>query len=91
MVLRFFASSELFLHISNYTVFEWDREGRRIFSIGVVSRTFAEIKRARELDIRLTFHPGQHNQLGSPKSLVVAKTELDLDWHCRVFGYDGLR
>ena len=39
---------------------------------------------ARQLDIRLTFHPGQYNQLGSPKKDVVNKTLVDLEWHCKV-------
>ncbi len=84
-------SSELFPHISNYTVFEWDREGaEEYFRLEWCRERLAEIgKRARELDIRLTFHPGQYNQLGSPKSLVVAKTKLDLDWHCRVLDMMG--
>ena len=39
---------------------------------------------ARSLEIRLTFHPGQYNQLGSPKENVVNKTLVDLEWHCKV-------
>ncbi len=42
-------------------------------------------RRARELGHRLTMHPGQYAQLGSPRPEVVKQTYRDLSAHARVF------
>jgi UV damage endonuclease UvdE len=39
---------------------------------------------------RLTFHPGQYNQLTSLNPIVVDKTIIDLDFHAKVMDYMGL-
>lgn len=36
-------------------------------------------------NIRLTMHPGQYNQLGSPTQSVVDKTFVDLAWQAQIF------
>ena len=85
-------SSELFPHISNYTVFEWDREGaEEYFRLEWCRERLAEIgKRARELDIRLTFHPGQYNVVGSPNRASFNQTIVDLKYHADVLDLMGL-
>lgn len=46
---------------------------------------------ARDLGHRLTFHPGQFVQLGSPREDVVSAAIADLDAHARLFVEMGLR
>src|SRR3989337_3562751 len=36
-------------------------------------------------NIRMTMHPGQYNQLGSPTTSVVDKTFVDLAWQAQIF------
>lgn len=41
-------------------------------------------KMARELGVRLTSHPGQFTQLGSPREVVVRNAVRDLEYHCEM-------
>ncbi len=45
---------------------------------------------AKQLDHRLTFHPGQTNNLGSPSSNVVLATKRDLLYHAKVLQLMGM-
>ncbi|KAL1936323.1 hypothetical protein VTP01DRAFT_457 [Rhizomucor pusillus] len=53
-----------------------------------------ELKQVGELaakyNHRLTTHPGQYNQLGSPNPTVVARTIKDLTYHASMLDYMGL-
>ncbi|KAJ1924390.1 hypothetical protein IWQ60_005232 [Tieghemiomyces parasiticus] len=42
---------------------------------------------AKQLGHRLTFHPGQFNQLGSPTAKVINNSILELDLHARILDY----
>lgn len=43
----------------------------------------------RDRNVRLTFHPGQFNVIGSPKDLVFQNTLLDLERHCDILDRMG--
>ena len=45
---------------------------------------------AREKGRRLTFHPGQFNNLGSNRECVVKQTLLDLEYHADVLDLMGM-
>ncbi|KAI0752598.1 UV-endonuclease UvdE-domain-containing protein [Daedaleopsis nitida] len=45
---------------------------------------------ARKYGHRLTSHPGQFTQLGSPREVVVAAAIRDLQYHCQMFRLMGL-
>ncbi|KAL7284751.1 hypothetical protein ACG7TL_002058 [Trametes sanguinea] len=45
---------------------------------------------AKRYGHRLTSHPGQFTQLGSPRDVVVEAAIRDLDYHCQMFRYMGL-
>ncbi|KAL5533593.1 hypothetical protein ACEPAG_53 [Sanghuangporus baumii] len=45
---------------------------------------------ARELGVRLTSHPGQFTQLGSPREVVVRNAVRDLQYHCEMMDRMGL-
>ncbi|KAL5536106.1 hypothetical protein ACEPAF_4211 [Sanghuangporus sanghuang] len=45
---------------------------------------------ARELGVRLTSHPGQFTQLGSPRDGVVKNAVRDLQYHCEMMDRMGL-
>ncbi|GAA5936287.1 uncharacterized protein JCM15063_002770 [Sporobolomyces koalae] len=45
---------------------------------------------AKRLGVRLTTHPGQFNQLGSPRRPVVENTFRDLEYHCNMMDRMGL-
>lgn len=79
-------SSEMFPHISNLNIFNIDYDAAmEYYKLEWCKDRLKQIgDLAKELDIRLTFHPGQYNQLGSPKKDVVNKTLVDLEWHCKV-------
>lgn len=47
-------------------------------------------KRARELGMRLTSHPGQFTQLGSPREVVVKNAVRDLEYHCEMMDRMGM-
>ncbi|KAM0751997.1 UV-endonuclease UvdE [Meredithblackwellia eburnea MCA 4105] len=45
---------------------------------------------AKRLGVRLTSHPGQFTQLGSPKPVVVENAIRDLNYHCEMMDRMGL-
>ena len=84
-------SSEMFPHMSNPELFLYDEEnGRDYFTMEWAREKLREIgKLATELGIRLTFHPGQFNQVGAKDHKVLVKTMVDLDWQARVLDMLG--
>ena len=84
-------SSEMFPHISNPKLFLFDEEkGREYNSLEWAREKLAEVGQlAKSLGIRLTFHPGQFNQIGAKDDNVFIKTLVDLEWHARVLDMLG--
>lgn len=84
-------SSEMFPHISNPSLLECltpeEREEVRSvpYSIEFAMPILKSIASwADYLEQRLTFHPGQYNQLGSPNPDVVEHTRTDLTAHAMI-------
>ena len=70
-------SSDIFPHFSNpkterYTL---DFAKEKLIKIG---------KLAKKYNMRLTFHPGQYNVIGTPKEDVLRHTYLDLSCHAQI-------
>jgi len=82
-------SSNIFPHITNP---EFIPEGETLaYDLGHFSELFARIgELAEEYEQRLTFHPGQFNQIGTPRSHVFQKTKNDLGYHADVLDRCGL-
>jgi len=70
-------SSEMFPHLSNPLIekYSLDFASELLSEIGLLSR---------QLNQRLTYHPGQFNNLGSPREDVVTKTIIELEDHCHI-------
>jgi UV DNA damage endonuclease len=71
-------SSEMFpfaTHPDYFENYDLDQFAHLLAKIGQLSLRFRQ---------RLTFHPGQYNQLTSQREAVVAKAIVDIDFHCRV-------
>ena len=70
-------SSEMFPHLSNDKIIK--------YSLDFAKEILAEIGLlSRKLNQRLTFHPGQFNNLGSPREEVITKTITELEDHCHI-------
>ena len=71
-------SSELFPHYSNSkaTNYTLDFSSELLKEIG---------NKSKELNQRLTFHPGPYNCLGSPHEDVINHTICDLQYHANLF------
>ena len=76
-------SSELFQHKTNPRVPDYDYD----FAIPLLQRIGAL---ARRYGHRLTFHPGQFNVLGTPKTSAYMQTLKDLDYHATVLDLMGM-
>jgi len=88
--IRFFRiTSNLFPHMENYRVSEELLSGYNLDFAAAELRKVGEL--ARQYGHRLTFHPGQFAQLGSPSEGVVEQTFRDLNLHARIFQIMGLR
>lgn len=76
-------SSEMFPHLSNPLIepYSLDFAKEILSEIGILSK---------KLNQRLTFHPGQFNNLGSPREDVITKTIKELDDHCLIMDMMGL-
>ena len=70
-------SSEMFQHKNNKRVPNYTYD----FAIHLLQKIGSY---AREKGRRLTFHPGQFNNLGSPRECVIQQTRLDLEYHADV-------
>jgi len=70
-------SSEMFPHLSNPLIEK--------YSLDFATELLSEIGLfAKRLGQRLTFHPGQFNNLGSPREDVVQKTITELEDHAHI-------
>ena len=97
-------SSELFAHISNPDIESlpedtWTREDGVVFRGDY--RMYRKLewcqpllekvgKFARDHGIRLTFHPGQFNVLGTTDKAVLEKTRIELEIHARILDMMGM-
>ena len=76
-------SSEMFQHKNNKRVQDYTYD----FAIPMLQKIGAY---ARENGHRLTFHPGQFNNLGSNRECVIQQTLLDLEYHADVLDLMGM-
>ena len=76
-------SSELFPHKSNKKAPDYDFD----FALDLL-RQIGD--KSKELNQRITFHPGQYNVIGSPKEDVIESTTRDLKYHADVLDFMGL-
>ena len=76
-------SSELFQHKNNPKVPDYDYD----FAIPLLQRIGAL---ARRYGHRLTFHPGQFNVMGTPRTNAWHQTLQDLDYHATVLDIMGM-
>lgn len=76
-------SSEMFQHKNNKRVENYTYD----FAIPMLQKIGAY---AREKGHRLTFHPGQFNNLGSNRESVIQQTLLDLEYHADVLDLMGM-
>ena len=76
-------SSELFQHKNNPKVPDYDYD----FAIPLLQRIGAL---ARRYGHRLTFHPGQFNVLGTPRTKAWHQTLQDLEYHATVLDIMGM-
>lgn len=76
-------SSELFPHISNPKVEDYDME----FADALLKKIG---EYARHLNHRLTFHPGQYNVVGTPNESTFQQTINDLSYHAEVLDRMGM-
>ena len=76
-------SSDMFPHKSNPKApsYEFDFAKELLVKIG---------EKSRQLNQRLTFHPGQYNVIGTPTKEAFEKTILDLKYHADVLDLMGL-
>tara|TARA_Y100000592_G_scaffold68985_1_gene107231 strand:- start:170 stop:952 length:783 start_codon:yes stop_codon:yes gene_type:complete len=70
-------SSEMFMHKTNPKVPDYDYD----FAIPLLKKIG---QKARDYNHRLTFHPGQFNVLGTPRTKALKQTILDLQYHADV-------
>ena len=73
----------MFQHKTNPRVPDYDYD----FAVPLLKQIGAY---AREKKHRLTFHPGQFNNLGSPNPKVVKQTFKDLEYHADVLDLMGM-
>ena len=79
----FRVSSEIFPHYANPRVDNYSLEFARV--------ALAEAgELARKYNMRITFHPGQYNVVGTPNEATFAKTILDLDYQAEVLDMMGM-
>ena len=76
-------TSELFPHKTNPNVED--------YSFDFAQPLLEEIgKLSKQLQQRLTFHPGQHNVIGTPHPDVFQRTQEDLEYHAEMLDRMGL-
>ena len=76
-------SSEIFPHYANPRVENYDLNFARadLEEAGLLARSY---------NMRITFHPGQYNVVGTPNEATFAKTILDLDYQAEVLDMMGM-
>jgi UV DNA damage endonuclease len=83
-ILLYRMSSQLFPWMTEYALEDlpkWYRLKSKLEDIGDY---------VKGKDIRLSFHPGPYNNLGSPRDDVVAKSIVELEAHSKILDYMGL-
>ena len=77
-------SSDMFPHAGNPRYGESSPEGPR-YSLEFAHDLLHEVgRKAKEYDIRLSFHPGQYNQVAAKSEKVFSNTVLDLSMHTHI-------
>jgi UV DNA damage endonuclease len=77
-------SSQMFPHASNIKYGRYRKHGPR-YGLKFAWPLLTKIgKKAQTYGIRLSFHPGQWNQIGAESDSVFEKTIVDLKYHCRI-------
>jgi UV DNA damage endonuclease len=80
-------SSDMFPHLTNP---EFMKGEQFAYSLDQFEDLFKKIGNyAREHGHRLTFHPGQYNQIGTPRPEVFRKTVADLSAHAEILDHLG--
>lgn len=83
-------TSNLFPHMGSALIMN-DREFDEVYNLDFARDLLADVgKLARGFGHRLTFHPGQFAQLGSPRPEVVEQTFRDLNLHAAILCAMGL-
>jgi UV DNA damage endonuclease len=83
-------SSDMFPHINNpkFGSDRFNRKGEKLgtrYSLSFAKSILKQIGiKAKEYGIRLSFHPGQYNQIASPTESVFDNTVRDLSAHARI-------
>lgn len=83
-IFLFRMSSEMFpfaSHPEYYADFDLEQYSEDLQEIGLLAKGYNQ---------RLTFHPGQYNQLTSKRQSVVDKTIVDIDLHSKIMDMMGL-
>ena len=76
-------SSDIFPHVSNPKI--------ERYSLDFADELLKKIGNyAKKNEMRVTFHPGQYNIIGSPKEHVFQNTLLDLDKHAEILDRMGM-
>ena len=78
-------SSDMFPHINNPAFRNSLHKYGNRYSLHFAKKLLRKIgKKAYKYGIRLSFHPGQYNQIGTPKENVFNNTVSDLSVHARI-------
>ena len=83
-------SSDMFPHINNprFGTDRFNKKGMKLgtrYSLSFAKSILRQIgEKAHKYGIRLSFHPGQYNQIASPSETVFENTVRDLSAHARI-------
>ena len=78
-------SSDMFPHVNNTKFKEVDDITEPTYSLDFAKELLHKIgRKAFTHRIRLSFHPGQYNQIGAPSEKVFQNTVRDLSVHCKI-------
>ena len=66
---------------TNYALYDLEQFKSHLHAIGELAKRWGQ---------RLTFHPGQYNQLTSLRETVVDNAVIDIDFHAKLLDYMGL-
>ena len=84
--------SDMIPHGSNLVLIEkYGEEGKNYLKLLPFQEDLKKLGEiGRETGLRLTFHPGQYNQLGSQDRDVIKRTAVELLMHCRILDIMGV-
>tara|TARA_Y100000389_G_C17429026_1_gene501388 strand:- start:89 stop:1102 length:1014 start_codon:yes stop_codon:yes gene_type:complete len=78
-------SSDMFPHVNNTKFHNPTDITEPTYSLDFSKELLHKIgKKAFDYGIRLSFHPGQYNQIGTPNQKVFENTVRDLSVHCKI-------